>query len=372
MPRERRLHVARHVDLRHHRDVVAPRQLDQRPDLGLREMPLRDDLRMALALDAEALVVAQVQMQVVELEPGELAHVRAQPAGGEVLAADVHHQPSLGVARPVARPAAREAAGLGGAAGGACGSRRTRPPAGARRSSPRRRSAGGSPRRRGRGRGRPSPSRMSPGRRRRRRDATTRGRRSVSSARSDASSRASGRSCRRRPRGITIREPRRSLKVPSPPAHSRRAGIVSGRGLAACAPAAAAAAIDDGQDERATHDCQYPRREGSIRRAPGGRRKRRLRRRGRSARRGRGVDAGARAGAGREVRRGDGLRRRDAPRPGGRAPLAALREGANPPLARGAARPCWPPALAPSCSPRPPGAAPSGCPSRRSAGTRPS
>ena len=166
-----------------------------------------------LALDPEALVVAQVQVQVVELQPGQLPDVRAKPVGREVLAAHVHHQPALGIAGPVARPAARHRRVLAqqlqqraGAVEGAGRSVRRDP-------APRRRSACDSPRRRARRRRRPARGGCRRGAGRLRRGATIRGRRPTSVARSEASSRASPRSRRRCLRGITIRAEAREART---------------------------------------------------------------------------------------------------------------------------------------------------------------
>ena len=80
------------------------------PHLALREMGVGHDLRMRAAGDPEALVVGEVQVQLVELEVGQLANPRAQPARAEVPAAVVQHQAALGIARPVARRARRDRA----------------------------------------------------------------------------------------------------------------------------------------------------------------------------------------------------------------------------------------------------------------------
>ncbi len=67
------------------------------------------DLRMRLARDPEALVVGEVQVQLVQLQVRHLADLPPDPARAVVAAPVVDHQPALGVARQVACAARRDA-----------------------------------------------------------------------------------------------------------------------------------------------------------------------------------------------------------------------------------------------------------------------
>src|SRR4051812_42399978 len=68
-------------------------------------MRVRHRLRVRAALYPEALVVAEMKVQPVQLEVGESPDLTRDPLRGEVLAAVVAHQPAVRVARPVARVA---------------------------------------------------------------------------------------------------------------------------------------------------------------------------------------------------------------------------------------------------------------------------
>ncbi|GAA3048788.1 hypothetical protein GCM10020000_31450 [Streptomyces olivoverticillatus] len=65
---------------------------------------------MAVALDAEALVVGEVQAELVELEVGHLAQPGLDPVGGEVLAGDVDVEAAAGAVGGVADDAFGKAA----------------------------------------------------------------------------------------------------------------------------------------------------------------------------------------------------------------------------------------------------------------------
>src|SRR4051812_20032995 len=73
-------------------------------------MRVRHRLRVRAALYPEALVVAEMKVQPVQLEVGESPDLTRDPLRGEVLAAVVDHQPAVRVARPVARVADGEPA----------------------------------------------------------------------------------------------------------------------------------------------------------------------------------------------------------------------------------------------------------------------
>src|SRR3954454_4730278 len=64
---------------------------------------------MGAALDPEALVVAEVEVQAVQLQVREPSDLTGDPLRREVLAAVVDHQPALGVAGPVPGSPARYA-----------------------------------------------------------------------------------------------------------------------------------------------------------------------------------------------------------------------------------------------------------------------
>ena len=68
--RERRLQVAGRVELGHDRHVVAARDAHELAHVGLRQVRVADDLRVRLALDPEALVVGEVEVEQVELQAG--------------------------------------------------------------------------------------------------------------------------------------------------------------------------------------------------------------------------------------------------------------------------------------------------------------
>ena len=96
-----------HVDLGNDPYVVPSREAHQRADLTPRQRRTGDDLGVTLTGDPPALVVGEVEVQLVELQVGELTDVRCEPAHTEVLSADVDHEPALAVAGPSrARPAA--------------------------------------------------------------------------------------------------------------------------------------------------------------------------------------------------------------------------------------------------------------------------
>ena len=107
---EHRAQVARGVDLGDDRDVQARGEVHDPPDLVLGQVLARDDLGMRVRGDTEALVVREVQAQLVELEVGHLAQPVLDPARGEVLARDVDHQPALRPVRPVPYDAFRHRA----------------------------------------------------------------------------------------------------------------------------------------------------------------------------------------------------------------------------------------------------------------------
>ena len=108
-------HVPGHVDLGNDPYVVPSREAHQRADLTPRQRRTGDDLGVTLTGDPPALVVGEVEVQLVELQVGELTDVRCEPAHTEVLSADVDHEPALAVAGPVA--AHRPARSTGGGAG---------------------------------------------------------------------------------------------------------------------------------------------------------------------------------------------------------------------------------------------------------------
>lgn len=95
---QHRAEVARGVDLRDDLDVQPVREADDRPHLGLGEVLRRHHLGVGAGLDAEGLVVGEVQAELVELEVGHLAQPVLDPGGGVVLARDVEVEAAL---RPV-------------------------------------------------------------------------------------------------------------------------------------------------------------------------------------------------------------------------------------------------------------------------------
>lgn len=80
---------------------------DDPADLGLAQVLLRHDLGVRVGLDAEALVVGEVQAELVELQVTELAYPVLDPARREVLAGDVEHEPALRFRGPVVHHALR-------------------------------------------------------------------------------------------------------------------------------------------------------------------------------------------------------------------------------------------------------------------------
>jgi hypothetical protein len=75
---------------------------DDLAHLALGQVLVGHDLRVALALDPKALVVGEVQVQLVQLEIGEQLDLPLDPRGREVTPAVVDHEAALGIARPVA------------------------------------------------------------------------------------------------------------------------------------------------------------------------------------------------------------------------------------------------------------------------------
>ena len=102
MSLDHRAEVAGRVDLGHDGDVQVLGQVQDPTQLGGREVLLGDDLRVRGALQPEALVVREVQAELVHLEVGHLTHPGLDPARREVLARDVQLESALGPAGPVA------------------------------------------------------------------------------------------------------------------------------------------------------------------------------------------------------------------------------------------------------------------------------
>ena len=99
---EDRAQMARGVDLGHDGEVTARGEGEDPADLGLGEVGAGDDLRVGVGGDPEALVVGEVQAQLVELQVAQLTDAVLDPGRREVLAGDVQHQPPLRLGRPVA------------------------------------------------------------------------------------------------------------------------------------------------------------------------------------------------------------------------------------------------------------------------------
>ena len=143
---ERRVGVARHVDLGD--DLQIPRGgvpddllvlglgvVAALPAADLRRAAVRGEPRPGVDGDAPALVVAQVQVQLVDLVEGELVDVALDLVDGEEVPGDVEHRAAVGVARGCPRwcrprRATGRAAGVlldgGRAAAGAGSARRGR------------------------------------------------------------------------------------------------------------------------------------------------------------------------------------------------------------------------------------------------------
>ena len=107
-----RVRVSRHVDFRDDRDVQGCRILDDGAVLLLRVEPAgaaahlssaadRGEVRPAGDLDPPALVVGQVQVQVVHLEGRELIEVALDVIDPEEVPGDVKHHAAVGVPRIV-------------------------------------------------------------------------------------------------------------------------------------------------------------------------------------------------------------------------------------------------------------------------------
>ncbi len=98
---EHRAEVAGRVDLGDDGDVSGVGQLHDPAQLGLGQVRIGDDLRVGGALDAERLVVGEVELELVELEVAHLADAVLDPLRVEVLAGDVDHEAALRAVGPV-------------------------------------------------------------------------------------------------------------------------------------------------------------------------------------------------------------------------------------------------------------------------------
>ncbi len=87
--------VAGRVDLGDDGDVPGRGEVDDVADLRLGQVGVGDDLGVGLALDAERLVVGEVELELVELEVAHLADPGLDPVGAEVLARDVQGEAAL-------------------------------------------------------------------------------------------------------------------------------------------------------------------------------------------------------------------------------------------------------------------------------------
>ncbi len=87
--------VARGVDLGDDGDVPLGGDLEQAAHLVLGEVVVRDDLGVALGLDAERLVVGEVERELVVLEVAQLAYPVLDPVDRVGLAGDVQHEAAL-------------------------------------------------------------------------------------------------------------------------------------------------------------------------------------------------------------------------------------------------------------------------------------
>lgn len=92
---DHRAEVARRVDLGDDGDVARGGEIDDLLHLGLGQVLVRDDLGVRVGLDAEGLVVGEVQAQLVELEVAQLAYPVLDPVGAVVLAGDVEREAAL-------------------------------------------------------------------------------------------------------------------------------------------------------------------------------------------------------------------------------------------------------------------------------------
>lgn len=77
-------------------------EVEDAAHLGLGQMLLRDDLGVLVGLDPEALVVGEVQAELVVLQISKLTDPVLDPPCREVLARDVQHEPALRLRRTVA------------------------------------------------------------------------------------------------------------------------------------------------------------------------------------------------------------------------------------------------------------------------------
>ncbi len=104
--RERSVGVAGHIDLRNDRDVLRCGVLDDLAVVGLRveaaapavHLGARPDLgerRPGVDLQAPALVVGEVQVQVVELQKGDVVDVALDRCDAEEVAGDVQHRSAV-------------------------------------------------------------------------------------------------------------------------------------------------------------------------------------------------------------------------------------------------------------------------------------
>lgn len=96
--RQHRAEVPRRVDLRDDLDVQPGGEGDDLPHLRLGEVLRRHHFGVGAGLDAEGLVVGEVQAELVELEVGHLAQPVLDPADAVELARDVEVEAAL---RPV-------------------------------------------------------------------------------------------------------------------------------------------------------------------------------------------------------------------------------------------------------------------------------
>ncbi len=95
---DHRAQVPGRVDLGDDGDVPGGGEVDDLLDLGLGQVVPGDDLGVRVGLDAEGLVVGEVQAQLVELQVAQLTYPVLDPVGVVVLAGDVQHEaaPLLG------------------------------------------------------------------------------------------------------------------------------------------------------------------------------------------------------------------------------------------------------------------------------------
>ncbi|MGX1118501.1 hypothetical protein RKD37_003864 [Streptomyces ambofaciens] len=102
--------VAGRVDLGDDRDVARGGEIDDLLRLGLGQVLVRDDLGVRVGLDAEGLVVGEVQAQLVELQVAQLPDPVLDPVGAVVLAGDVEGEAALRFGRLVLHHALRRGA----------------------------------------------------------------------------------------------------------------------------------------------------------------------------------------------------------------------------------------------------------------------